>query len=238
MAVIYTPRGKAGEYAKLALNIYRGCDHKCKYCYAPRVLRMGKDDFHSPLPRKDILKQVEKDASIFKGNKSHITMSFTSDPYQHIDFKYKFTREAIKILHKNNLSVQIITKSGKRAERDFDLLTSNDILTTTMTFLDDNDSLEWEPNAALPEQRIEAIKNAKKKGIQTWVSLEPVIDPEQSLKIIEKVHKFVDFFKVGKLNYHPLSLKINWKTFGNEAIEILKKYNKKYYIKNDLKAYL
>lgn len=238
MAVIYKPKGKAGEYANLALNIYRGCDHKCKYCYAPRVLRMDKDDFHSPSPRKKIIEQVEKDAQYFKDNPSPVTMSFTCDPYQHEDCRHKLTREAIKILHKNNLSVQIITKSGKRAERDFDLLTHKDILTTTLTFLNDNDSQKWEPGAALPEERIETIKNAKKKGIQTWVSLEPVIDPEQSLKIIEKVHKFVDFFKVGKLNYHPLSLKINWKLFGNGAIKILEKYNKKYYVKNDLKAYL
>jgi DNA repair photolyase len=38
---IYAPAGQAGEYAPLAANPYRGCGHKCSYCYVPLVLRMG-----------------------------------------------------------------------------------------------------------------------------------------------------------------------------------------------------
>jgi DNA repair photolyase len=33
--VIYEPKGKAGEYAPLALNLYAGCSHGCTYCFAP-----------------------------------------------------------------------------------------------------------------------------------------------------------------------------------------------------------
>jgi DNA repair photolyase len=33
--VIYRPAGEAGEYAPLATNPYRGCGHKCAYCYVP-----------------------------------------------------------------------------------------------------------------------------------------------------------------------------------------------------------
>lgn len=44
--LIYRPKGRAGEYAKLALNVYRGCDHGCTYCYSPRILRRKREDFH------------------------------------------------------------------------------------------------------------------------------------------------------------------------------------------------
>jgi len=30
---IYAPAGKAGEYAPLAANPYKGCGHCCSYCY-------------------------------------------------------------------------------------------------------------------------------------------------------------------------------------------------------------
>lgn len=30
---IYEPKGKAREYAELALEVYKTCSHMCKYCY-------------------------------------------------------------------------------------------------------------------------------------------------------------------------------------------------------------
>jgi DNA repair photolyase len=33
MQTIYEPKGKAREYAPLALNLYESCPHGCKYCY-------------------------------------------------------------------------------------------------------------------------------------------------------------------------------------------------------------
>lgn len=34
MSVIYEPKGMALEYAELAANLYRGCSHACRFCYA------------------------------------------------------------------------------------------------------------------------------------------------------------------------------------------------------------
>ena len=42
---IYAPRGQAGEYAPLAANPYRGCGHRCVYCYVPKVIKMSRGDF-------------------------------------------------------------------------------------------------------------------------------------------------------------------------------------------------
>jgi DNA repair photolyase len=36
--IIYEPKGPAKEYADLALNIYCGCLHRCRYCFGPGVL--------------------------------------------------------------------------------------------------------------------------------------------------------------------------------------------------------
>jgi DNA repair photolyase len=238
--IIYEPRGKAQEYCKLACNLYRGCSHGCTYCYAP--LATHNNDFNHPIPRKDVIEKLELDAAKlrFPRNKpdSPILLCFTCDPYQPIDTKYQLTRQAIKILKSNNLDVMILTKGGKRAERDFDLLTPTDKFGVTLTCLDISESLKWESAAALPTERIESLKNAHKLGIKTWVSIEPVINPIVSLAIIRQTHKFVDLFKVGKMNYNAIAKTIDWTKFGNEAIELLKSLNKAYYIKDDLKKYL
>ena len=75
-------------------------------------------------------------------------------------------------------------------------------------------------------------------GIPTWVSLEPVLDPAVALEIIRQTHPFVDLFKVGKLNYHPLAKSIDWPQFARDAVTLLKSLGKAYYVKNDLSCYL
>lgn len=238
MSIIYEPRGRAREYAALAANLYSGCGHGCKYCYVPSALRKERQEFHFiTKPRKDVLKQLEKDCIKLQGQDTPpILFSFTTDPYQPIDLKYRLTRQGIQILHNYDLSVEILTKGGMRAARDFDLLTDKDAFATTLTFIDSQQSLKWEPNAALPEERIETMKLAHSKGIKVWASLEPVIDPEQSLELIKITAPFVDLFKVGKLNHHPLAKKTNWYDFGWKTKNLLDSLNKDYYLKDDLRS--
>jgi DNA repair photolyase len=235
--IIYEPAGRAREYSALAANLYSGCEHGCVYCYAPSALRRDKEQFHAhPCPRKNVLAQLEKDCIKLKGtNPPPVLFSFTTDPYQPIECEYGITRCGIKLLHQYGLNVEILTKGGMRAARDFDLLNDGDAFATTLTFINNADSLKWEPKAALPADRIRAMQLAHEKGIQVWASLEPVIDPEQTLKLIMLTHNFVDLFKVGKLNYHPRAREIDWHNFGWQAKKLLEELKCAYYLKDDLR---
>ena len=239
-SVIYEPQGKAREYSPLAVNLYTGCGHQCEYCYAPASLHTTKEKFLKPAPRKDIINKIEHDAR--RLNSENVTgpvlLCFTCDPYQPVDEQYQLTRKAIQILHSFNLKVMLLTKGGQRAEKDFDLLTPNDWFGVTLTNLDDELSLKWEPKAALPEKRIESLHLAHEKGIKTWVSLEPVLYPDVTLEIIRQTYTFVDEFKVGILNYHPHSQSIDWHKFANDVKDLLTELKCNYYLKNDLRKWL
>jgi len=111
----------------------------------------------------------------------------------------------------------------------------NDAFASTLTYLqDDGKTLAAEPGAALPSDRIEAIRQAHERGIETWVSLEPVLDPDESLAIIEETHEIVDLFKIGRLNH--IANDTDWRAFGTAAVEICEKLGKRYYVKHDLAA--
>jgi DNA repair photolyase len=239
LKAIYKPRGRAKEYSEYALTIYTGCDFGCKYCFVPNVLNLDRENFHEELLERDnFLENVEKDCIKLEGLKERVLLCFTCDPYNSLDLKTETTRKVLELFKKYNINFHILTKGGSRAKRDFDLYKPGDAFASTLTFVDDNKSKEWEPNAPLASDRIQTIKLAHSLGIETWVSLEPVVDPEESLKIIELTHEYVDLYKVGTLNYMELENEIDWKDFGTRAIALLEKYGKNYYIKNDLKKYL
>lgn len=235
--IIYEPKGRAREYADLALNIYDGCSFGCIYCFSPLVLKKDRAAFHKLIKARDnLLEKVQKDCNLnlFVGRKVHLC--FTCDPYQNIDIELKLTREVLQIFKQHNVNFQILTKGGLRALRDFDLYKTGDSFGTTLTLINDDDMKKWEPNA--PNDRMAALKIAHDNGIKTWVSLEPVIDPKQTLEIIKCTHTWVDLYKVGTINYNDRKKEIDWKNFGNKAIELFNYYDKEYYVKEDLKVYL
>jgi DNA repair photolyase len=235
---IYAPKGQAGEYSKLAANPYRGCGHKCRYCYVPGVLHMTRAEFDAGAnERAGYLENLSKDARKYQnlGIREQVLLSFTTDPYH--PFDTSLTRATLKVLIEHGLDFCTLTKGGSRALRDLDLFRPDrDAFASSLTLLDDAESEKWEPGAALPADRIETLKRFHEAGIYTWVSLEPVIDVEATLEIIRRTHTFVNLYKVGKLNYCKRD--IDWREFTGQVIELLAQTNSERYLKKDLQPYL
>jgi DNA repair photolyase len=118
--------------------------------------------------------------------------------------------------------VNILTKSSL-VSRDFDLISQDtrNAVGMTLTFIDPVRSLEWEPGASLPEERFQTLQRAHALGIQTWASIEPVIDPDQSLEIIRQTFQYIDHYKVGTLNYNKLANQTDWIKFRQAALQLL-----------------
>lgn len=241
MYVVYEPKGRAREYSELACNLYRGCTHGCRYCYAPACMRTTSGKWHMQAePRKDVLNLLEKDASRLQGDQRSILFCFLCDPYQPIERSERLTRKAIKILLKYQLNSQVLTKgSADLILEDMDLLRkANTKLGVTLSFVDDAIRRDWERHASTVNDRLNILKEAHKTGVYTWVSLEPVIDPDQALSVIQSAHQDVDFWKIGKLNHMKKHEEtVDWAKFLLDVESLLKKLGAKYYIKKDLLAF-
>jgi len=241
--VIYQPKGLAGEYSKYAINLYSGCSNGCDYCYAPAIMRKSREDFKdNPVVRKDILQKLIKqlqsefvEYSDMDYDQKRVLLCFTCDPYQgNKEFNY-ITTEAIAILKDADRSFSILTKNGKRASRDFHLYRKCDHFGSTLTFCNYNDSMRHEPDADPPMERIEAIKLAHGFGIYTWVSMEPVIDPGQSLRLIQATMKYVDKYMIGKINYQHSD--VDWKKFVMDVEFLFRDCTEKLVLKSSLLKY-
>lgn len=237
---IYAPAGQAGEYAPLAANPYRGCGHGCVYCYVPDVLRMPRTEFDAgAFPRPGFLESLTKDAKKYQaaGRNGQVMLSFTTDPYHPGD--NSLSRQTLEVLRDHGLAFCTLTKGGARALRDLDLFRpTRDAFASTLTSLDDKFSKKWERGAALPSDRIATLKAFHDAGIFTWVSLEPTLNVEASLEIVRETHTFVDLFKIGRVNYLPMTKSTDWKDYTDRMVQLVNDLGAKHYIKLDLQKYL
>lgn len=240
MNVIYEPNGRAREYAPLACNYYMGCVHSCKYCYAPGCMRKSSDVWNKEVRcregyKEKFIRDVKRLHSL--GDNRRVLFSFLSDPYQPIEGECRLTRWSIETANEHGVKVDILTKGVKSLIlEDLSLMKRADVhLGMTLSFINDDSRKEWEPFASSVEDRLDILHRAHAMGIYTWVSMEPVIIPDEALAVVRKAHKDVSFWKVGKLNHFKrLEKSINWGKFRGEVTALFDKYKASYYIKEDL----
>jgi DNA repair photolyase len=240
MSKIYEPTGRAREYSPLALNYFKGCDHGCKYCYVPPMMKRFNGSYdHSQVSCDLNLNELEK--SILKLSKEdrqkQVLLSFTGDPY--CNFESGQTRQVLEVLLKHQIRVAILTKNPEKAKKDIDIFKKFEHfkIGTTLTFSNIILSKEWEPGAIDSSNRLDALRYFRENGITTWASFEPVIIPEQSLTLLTwgLNHNAFDHVKIGKLNnYKGLDKEINWSKFLYDAVYLLRQSSAKFYIKKDL----
>jgi DNA repair photolyase len=235
---IYEPRGAAAEYAPLACNLYRGCGHGCKYCYAPACLRVGREEFAKPAPRPGILTALAKDAEKLRaaGDKRAVLLCFTCDPYQPIEVECQLTRQAIEILGQAGLAIRALTKAPCLAMRDLDLMRQYHVeFGVSLVWHDDDRRKEWEPHAESVYERKLALREAAAAGLSTWVSMEPVIYPAEALAVLREIAGKVGIVKIGKINHDKArEAAVDWRQFTQRATDICQAVGQAYYIKNDL----
>lgn len=231
---IYQPRGAALEYAPLAVNLYRGCGHACRYCYAPACLRMSREAFREPTARPGILEALERDLAREK-TPGPILFCFTCDPYQPLEKDEKLMPRAIALCNAARRPFRILTKSSL-VRRDLDLIAEAGeaaAVGVTLTFVEETDRRTWEPGASSYAERFTLLQEARARGIRTWVSLEPVIIPADTLTIIDELRAqgIVDEWKIGKWNHDPAAQIIDWREFLRECRRLLRDEPNVYYKK-------
>ena len=245
MAAIYQPSGAAREYSPLAMNYIKGCDHGCVYCYVPKMMkRFDAGYVHSNVyikEEKALMKEVAASCRKHADSSQQVFLSFLTDPYSHFNNETKLTRRVLEMLFENRIPVSILSKGGFNVLQDIDIIKmfgANIQVGGSLTFTNEEDCRKWEKNSSTPSERFETLKRLHEQGVKTWASMEPVIYPEQSLEIMEITAPYVDAYKIGKLNHFPRhEEKFDWTKFLNDAIRIMRKHGKPFYIKNDLSLF-
>ncbi|MQX36184.1 PA0069 family radical SAM protein [Roseospira navarrensis] len=167
-----------------SINLYRGCEHGCVYCYArPTHAYLGLSpglDFETRLFMKpDAAAQL--DAALRKPGyrPAPIAIGTNTDPYQPVERRSQLMREVLAVLSAFNHPVTITTKSAM-VERDADLLADMAArnlvgVALSVTTLDRDLARRMEPRASPPAARLRAVRTLSAAGVPVSVMAAPMI---------------------------------------------------------------
>lgn len=170
--------------ADASLNIYRGCEHGCSYCYARQTheylgLSAGLDFETNIFIKHDAPKLLHSELASPKWKPQTIMLSGNTDAYQPIEKKLELTRKCLEVLHQFH-NPFIITTKNKLVTRDIDILSKlaeyqTASVTFSVTSLDNRLTSLMEPQTTKPKLKLEAIKQLTDAGIPTGIMVAPVI---------------------------------------------------------------
>ena len=169
---------------KRSINMYRGCEHGCIYCYArPTHSYLGYSaglDFETKLLAKvNAAELLKKELSHPGYDCKPIAFGTNTDPYQPIERDYNLTTQLLEVLLEHRHPVSITTKSY-RIVSDIDILAELAKMNlvsaaVSVTTLDSKLCQLMEPRCSAPHRRIEAIRKLSEAGVPTTVMFAPVI---------------------------------------------------------------
>jgi len=162
------------------LNIYRGCEHACKYCYAIYSHEyLNENDFSNVFAKTNIAEQLDKELSQPTWKRETINIGGVTDSYQPAEALQKIMPEVLKVLIKHKTPAIISTKSDLIL-RDYDLIDELSRITyvnvaSTIVTTDENIRLKIEPNGSSSLARFAMLKEFRKTNASVGLHTMPII---------------------------------------------------------------
>jgi len=235
------------EYGDFCINHVEGCAHGCRFpCYAMMMKKRcgiikNYKDWIKPKIVANALELLDKEIPRYKHKIKFVHLCFSTDPFM---YKYPevsdLTLKIIERLNKDNIRCVVLTKGIYPKELiDTKKYGENNEYGITIVSLNNNFKKRFEPYSAPYKDRIKSLKYLHKKGLKTWISMEPYPTPnlvkQDLIKILNEI-SFVDKIIFGKLNYNVKSNQFyNNRNFYQECAETVISFCKskgiKYHIK-------
>lgn len=163
------------------LNIYRGCGHACRYCYAIYShAYLNSDGFYDDIHVKtNIVEVLERELSAPGWKREIINLGGVTDSYQKAEETYQLMPQILKLLIKYKTPAIISTKSTL-VLRDYDLINELSQITyinvaATITTLDEDIRKKMEPGATPSLERFAMLKQFGKTNASIGLHVMPIV---------------------------------------------------------------
>lgn len=175
------PLKRKGLPYKYDLNIYRGCSHHCKYCYATsshQYLTAGNFN-HEIFVKTNIIQALEKELQSSNWRGDIINIGGVCDSYQAGEQHFSLMREVLKLMIKYQNPIIISTKSSLIL-RDYDLidqLANKTYVNIAVSITSSKQEIakKVEIGAALPQERVNILREFAKTKAYTGLHFMPIL---------------------------------------------------------------
>lgn len=176
------------------VDMYKGCDFGCKYCFANSNMSKGFDGF-SEANFNEVRKLFQK---AFASNKSSndITIELLqhrvplhcggmSDPFQTREWSMGLTYKLIELSNEYNYPILFSTKTANLPEKYFDIL-NPDIHAFHSSIMGWSDDYirKYETNTPTAEERLEFGKRLREKGFWWGIRIQPLVDISEAEQLV------------------------------------------------------
>jgi DNA repair photolyase len=181
------------------INVYRGCTHACRYCFARPThkyldFNAGRDFEREIVVKVNAPELLRAELARPKWSGEHVALGTNTDPYQWVEGRYRLMpgiweamRDAANpcsVLTKSPLLLRDLALMKQIAERtEFSAALS-------VPTIDERAWRATEPHSPNPKARLEAVAELTRAGIRTGVLVAPLMpgindSPDQVAKILE-----------------------------------------------------
>jgi DNA repair photolyase len=188
------------EWAELNNNIFLGCLHDCRYCYARKnALRRGRIDRPEKWTTMSPMLNELKRPAFKAGGRIMFPTQHDLLP-EHLDTILEYLKKWLKV---GNEILVVSKPHGKVIIplcKELTAYQSQIVFRFTIGSLDDDVLRFWEPQAPTFGERWDCLRYACAKGYTTSVSCEPYLDGNV-VALVEKLLPYVnDTIWIGLMN--------------------------------------
>lgn len=174
--------------AEFAVNIGLACGNCCRYCSSrvmfrrhPEFRRLGLNPFDAgyAVVDPDTVSRVQRDAGRIKQS-GRVIMCSATDAYSEEGRHYGLGRGCAEaILNRSELTLRVLTKR-KEVQEDFDVYEryrERVLIGLSTSFLPEDSAAAAavEPYSSSPEERLETLRQAHRRGLPIYDMLCPMI---------------------------------------------------------------
>jgi len=183
------------------VNPYRGCGHRCVYCFARKTHTYLDFDAGLDFDTRIVVKVnapevLRRELARKSWRREHVAMGTNVDCYQRAEGRYRLMPGIISALADSGTPFSILTK-GTLMLRDLPLLqrAARDVdvgLSMSIGFVDETLWREVEPGTPSPGRRLDAVRALADSGIGCSVLMAPILpylsdSPERLRATVEAI---------------------------------------------------
>jgi len=248
------------EFEDYALNHVEGCTHNCKYpCYARLMKKKTEKEWIDIAIVENAIKLLDEEIKSLKDKIKQVHLCFSTDLFMYKQPEViNLSLQIIKKLSDNNIKVKTLTKGEIPSDKIVEIENSrllkveDDLFATrednvineygiTITSLNENYRVRYEPDTAPFELRIRSLKELSDNKLYTYVYCEPFSPAMTSIVEFKKLLNEIKFIKkiyFGSWQYNEkFSNKSTYKEYINYLVDFCKDNNIEVKLKKEI-AYL